>query len=138
MNNETILRNFIQKIWNEKNTENLSEFLAPTYTIHLDAGDPWEGKTLNHEEFKARLQNSFGPFPDIHFAIQTAIADGNAVVITWIMTGTNKGNIGSIPPTNKPIKTNGVTIYYFQDGKICGHSQVFDRKTVMQQLGFGR
>jgi predicted ester cyclase len=52
------------------------------------------------------------------------------------MTGTNLGPIGGFPPTGKSIKTNGATIYHFNDGKICGHSQVFDRTTVMKQLGF--
>jgi predicted ester cyclase len=52
------------------------------------------------------------------------------------MTGTNLGNIANIAATNKPIKTFGTTIYYFKNNKVCGHSQVFDRTTVMKQLGF--
>ena len=52
---------------------------------------------------------------------------------TW--TGTNSGK-GAFLPTNKAIRTNGVIIYHFQDGKICGHTQVFNRATVRWQLGF--
>jgi len=52
------------------------------------------------------------------------------------MTGTNTGNIGEIPATNKTIEANGATIYHFLDGKIYGHTQVFDRTTIMRQLGF--
>jgi steroid delta-isomerase-like uncharacterized protein len=136
MSNETILRVFMQKVWNEKRVASIPEFVHPEYTIHIDSGDAWEGKTLNNDEFKARLNDSFGPFPDIHFEILTAIADGDHVAITWIMTGTNLGHIGTFPPTGKAIKTPGVTIYHFSNGKICGHSQVFDRTTVMRQLGF--
>ena len=43
------------------------------------------------------------------------------------MTGINLGSIAGYPPTNKPIKTTGVTIYHFDNGKVCGHHQVFDR-----------
>lgn len=136
MTNETVLRDFMQKIWNEKDIESIPQFLSTEYTIYLDNQDPWEGKTLTQEEFKKRLDNSFVPFPDIHFEIQQSIADGDSVAITWIMTGTNRGKIGNFPPTNKPIKALGMTIYYFKDGKICGHSQVFDRTTIMKQLGF--
>ncbi|MES2134257.1 MAG: ester cyclase [Bacteroidota bacterium] len=136
MNNETILREFMQKVWNEKDFDAIPQFVDDTYTIYLDTGDLWEGKTLDHQEFKTRLNFSFNSFPDIHFSIQTAIADGNYVAITWIMTGTNLGNIGDFPPTGKSIKTNGSTIYHFKNGKICGHSQVFDRTIVMKQLGF--
>ncbi len=136
MNNEMILRTFMQKIWNEKNTDAIDEYVHEAYTIHLDAGDPWEGKILNHADFAIRLNYSFNSFPDIHFAIQSAIADGDHVAITWIMTGTNLGCIGGYPATNKEIRTAGTTIYYFNDGKVCGHYQVFDRTTVMKQLGF--
>ncbi len=136
MNNEDVLHEFMQKVWNEKDFNCVAKYLQEAYTIHIDTGDPWEGKTLNMEEFKVRLRYSFDSFPDIHFNILSSIADGNYVAIHWIMTGTNLGPIGGFPPTGKSIKTSGTTIYHFQNGKICGHSQVFDRTTVMKQLGF--
>jgi steroid delta-isomerase-like uncharacterized protein len=136
MNNEVLLNEFIQKVWNEKDVDSIEEYLHPAYTIHLDTGDPWEGKTLNLEEFKVRLRYSFDSFPDIYFNTLFSIADGNYVAMHWIMTGTNLGPIGGFPPTGKSIKAPGITIYHFNNGKICGHSQVFDRTTVMKQLGF--
>jgi len=78
----------------------------------------------------------FQSFPDIHFAIQQAISYGDYATITRIMTGNNLGGIAHFPPTNKSINTSGFTIYHFKNARICGHSQVFDRTTVMKQLGF--
>jgi predicted ester cyclase len=92
-------------------------------------------KTSN-DEFKTRLNDSFGPFPDIHFEILAAISDGDNVAITCIMTGTNPSPVGSFPPTGKAINTKVTSIYRFSNGKICGYSQVFDRTTVMRQPGF--
>lgn len=136
MNIESTLRDFIERVWNQKDFASIAKFVDSKYTVYCDNGDPWEGKTLNHEEFTTRLNFSFNSFPDINFDIQTAVADGNNVAITWIMTGTNLGDIGERPPTGKPIKTFGTTIYEFNNGRICGHTQVFDRTTVMKQLGF--
>ena len=136
MNNRDILIEFIERVWNQKQIECISEFLDTTYSIQIDTGDPWEGKTLTQDEYKKRLQYSFSSFPDIHFSIQTAISDGDFVAITWTLTGTNLGFIDKYPPTNKKIQTTGVTIYHFRNGKICGHNQVFDRSTVMKQLGY--
>jgi steroid delta-isomerase-like uncharacterized protein len=136
MNNEIILREFMQSIWNEKNFDDIPKYLSQEYTIHLDNADPWEGMTINHTEFETRLNYTFNSFPDIHFDIKTAVSDANLVAITWIMTGTNTGNIGEISATNKAIEVNGATIYHFLNGKICGHTQVFDRTTIMKQLGF--
>ncbi len=72
----------------------------------------------------------------MNFEITSAIEDENHVAITWILTGTNLGKIGEYPATQKAIKTRGMTIYHFNDGMISGHTQVFDRITVMKQLGF--
>jgi predicted ester cyclase len=89
MSNETILRAFMQKVWNEHDIHSIAIFVDTAYPIHLDTGDPWEGKTLNHQEFETRLYYSFHSFPDIHFEVQQANADGDYVAITWIMTGAN-------------------------------------------------
>lgn len=126
----------MQRVWNEKNIDAVSDYLAETYTIYLDHADPWEGKTLNREEFVARLRHTFGPFPDVHFHIQTTVSDADSVAVTWRMTGTNTGPIGDYPATHKKIEVDGISIYRFRDGKICGHMQVFDRTAVMRQLGF--
>ena len=126
----------MQEIWNEKKKDRVGIYLAEKYEIHLDTADPWEGKTLSHAEFKERLNYSFASFPDIHFEIISTIPEENHVAIAWIMTGTNLGEIGGFSPTGKPIRTNGMTIYHFKDGLINGHTQVFDRVTVMKQLGF--
>jgi len=136
MNKEDILREFMTKVWNNQRKDLVEKFVAKKYQIHLDTGDNWEGKILNHEEFKKRLDFSFNSFPDINFDITSAIEEENHVAITWILTGTNLGKIGDYPPTNKKIATKGITIYYFKQNLISGHSQVFDRITVMKQLGF--
>lgn len=138
MSNESILRAFMQRIWNEKKFDEIPHYVAESYKINLDNADPWEGKSLNHAEFIERLNFSFCSFPDIHFEIQSAISDGEHVAITWVMTGTNTGEIGGYPPTNQKIRANGVTLYHFRDGKICGHTQVYDRTSIMKQLGFLR
>ncbi len=136
MNNVTILQDFMQMVWNEKDLDAVERFVDNEYSIYLDTGDPWEGKTLDHDEFKKRLHYSFDSFPDIHFTVQSVIADGDHVAITWLMTGTNLGKIGVFPATGCTIKTQGATIYHFRNGKVCGHSQVFDRTTAIKQLGF--
>ena len=137
MNKALFLREFMDEIWNKKHLENVGAYIHEQYTIHLDPTDPWEGKTLSRSEFIHRMESaSFGPFPDMNFEITTTVEDEHHVAATWILTGTNLGNIGEIPPTNKSIETKGMTIYHFKDNLINGHTQIFDRKTVMEQLGF--
>ena len=136
MTKEKIIREFMAKVWNDRRKDLVENFIDEKYKIHLDTGDNWEGQILTHEEFKKRLDFSFNSFPDMNFEIMSAIEEENHVAITWILTGTNLGMIGNLPPTNKKIKTNGITIYYFNGNLISGHSQVFDRNIVAKQLGY--
>ncbi len=136
MNKEDILRDFIDEVWNNQGYDKVEKYIHPKYTVHVDNADPWEGKTIDHNQFKERLRFSFDSFPDMHFEITSAIEDGNQVAITWILTGTNSGPIAEYQATNNRIETKGMSMYYFKDGLISGHSQVFDRTTVMKQLGF--
>ncbi len=137
MNKESFLREFMDEVWNKKNFQKIGQFVHNQYTIHLDPGDPWEGKTLSNSEFKNRMEfDSFKPFPDMKFEITSAIEEENYVAITWRLKGTNLGQIGEYAPTKKAINTKGMTIYHFKDKLINGHTQIYDRKTVMEQLGF--
>ena len=136
MNRETFLRDFMDEIWNKQSFDKVEQYVHKEYIIHLDTNDPWEGKILNHSEFKERLKFSFNSIPDMNFEITSVISEENHVSITWILTGTNLGMIGGYPPTKKPINTKGMTIYHFKDNLINGHTQVFDRITIMKQLGF--
>ena len=133
---EACLRAFMEEVWNNQKFDQVEKFVHPEYQIFLDTSDPWEGQILSHTEFKERLKYSFDSFPDMNFKITQAIEEENHVAITWIMTGTNLGKIGALPPTNRSIKTSGMTIYHFKDQLISGHTQVFDRVRVMRQLGF--
>lgn len=136
MDKITFLRTFMEEIWNKQKFDKVEKFVYQEYNVYLDTADPWEGKTLSHSEFKKRLKYSFDAFPDMNFEITAAIEDENHVAINWILRGTNLGMIGGFPPTNKKIKTKGMTIYHFKDNLISGHTQVFDRMTVAKQLGF--
>ena len=126
----------MDEIWNKQRFDKVEQYVHKEYTIHLDTTDPWEGKTLNYSEFKERLKFSFNSFPNMNFEITSAIPEENHVAITWILTGTNLGMIGEYPPTKRNIATKGITIYHFKDNLINGHTQVFDRVTVLKQLGF--
>ncbi len=52
MNKESILREFMDEIWNKQRFDKVEQYVHKEYTIHLDTTDPWEGKTLNYSEFK--------------------------------------------------------------------------------------
>ena len=129
-----ILEKFIQSVWNEGDVEAASDFIAPAYTIHHDPGDPWEGMTLDTKGFKDRVRQSRGPVPDQRFALQDVFEGADRVVVTWLWTGTHRGEIAGFPATGRQLRMSGATVYHFEGERIAGHWQIADRLGIFQQL----
>jgi steroid delta-isomerase-like uncharacterized protein len=136
---KALLTSFLREVWSDGDIERCARYLAETYTIHHDPGDPWEGQTLDLEGFKARVAVSRAPFRDQHFRIDEIIADADKAVATWHWSATHAGDYPGFPATGKPITMSGATLYYFDDrGRITGHWQVADRLSIYQQLQHAR
>ena len=129
-----ILLEFIEKIWNEGKIDAISDFISETYTVYHDPGDPWEGKVLDLEGFKKRVSISRAPVPDQRFEIQESYENDSTVCITWLWSGTHKGDIAGFPASGKLLRMSGSTVYYFKNNKIIGHWQIADRMSIYQQL----
>lgn len=132
---KALLASFLKEVWSDGAIERCGAYLAETYTIHHDPGDPWEGQSLDIKGFKTRAALSRAPFPDQQFQVQEMIADAGKVVATWRWSATHTGDYPGFPATGKPITTSGATVYYFDDrGRITGHWQIADKLGIYQQL----
>ncbi|CAN5415312.1 hypothetical protein BH11PSE5_BH11PSE5_07860 [soil metagenome] len=130
-----LLAAFIQRVWDNGDAEGADRYLAETYTIRHDPGDPWEGRTLDRAEFKDRVRKSRAAFPDQRFDIQDLFADGDSVLMTWFWNGTHQGNLPGFSATGQIIRMSGATVYMFDsENLLTGHWQITDRLGVFQQL----
>lgn len=126
---------FIRQIWDEGDVDAADAYLAATYTIHHDPGDPWDGAVLDLAGFKDRVRKSRAAFPDQRFDIQGLFADGDSVVMTWLWSATHSGDLPGFPATGKTIRMSGATVYAFDaKERLTGHWQITDRLGVYQQL----
>ncbi|HKJ32731.1 MAG TPA: ester cyclase [Balneolales bacterium] len=130
---KNILLKFIQQVWNEGNADAASEYIASTYTIYHDPGDPWDDMTLDLEGFKTRVLKLRAPIPDQYFEIQEIFEKDNCVAITWLWHGSHLREIADYPATGKRLRMSGATVYYFEGKHITGHWQITDRLSVYQQ-----
>ncbi len=132
---KAILTRFMREVWSNGEAERCDTYLADTYTIHHDPGDPWDGQALDVEGFKTRVRLSRAPFPDQQFHVCEMIADENRVMVTWLWAATHTADHPSFPASGKPITMSGATVYYFDSAdKITGHWQIADRLGIYQQL----
>ncbi len=119
-----VLVDFLREVWDEGDTDACERFLAPSYTIHHDLGDPWAGQTLDLAGYQARLRNSRALFPDQCFDVAGLFEDGDVVVATWSWRATHRGDVPGFPATGERITMSGMTVCSFDgDGMKRGASE---------------
>ena len=74
-------------------------------------------------------------FPDIKWAVEDLIAEGNKVMIRWTWKGTNTGSFDGFPATNKEVIHNAINIFQFSGDKIIKAWMQADRLGFYQQIG---
>jgi steroid delta-isomerase-like uncharacterized protein len=74
-------------------------------------------------------------FPDLRFEIEQQLTDGDFVVTRWIATGTHRGVLMGIQPTNRRAVTHGCTVSQFQNGKGVHDWIYWDSGNLLRQLG---
>ena len=124
----------LNEVWSKGNLQIVDQLIAPQYTIRHDPGDKWDGQTFDLNTYKERVSMSRQTFPDLKFYTDDLLCEGNKVAVSWHFTGTLKGNIPGLAATNMPVSVSGLTIYYFANNKIIGHSQIVDRLGLMEHM----
>jgi steroid delta-isomerase-like uncharacterized protein len=108
---------------------------------HLDAG--YRGhetlmQNLGRAELKKNVQLYRTAFPDLVMKADEVASAGDKVLVRWTARGTHKGVFLGVPPTGKPAKTQGITVYTFRNGKIVEELTQWDVLAVIRDLGILR
>jgi len=116
---------------NEDTLAKAEELIAPNAIDHgvKDGSGAIEGL----RNFVTMFRSAF---PDLHFAIDQAIVEGNTLASRNTMTGTHKGEFMGAPATGKSFTVPGVDFMRFgADGRVVEHWGYQDEMGFMQQLG---
>ncbi|MEM7223770.1 MAG: ester cyclase [Pseudomonadota bacterium] len=132
------VRTLIEKVWNQGNSDNLADLVAPAYRIHREPGDPFEGKTLDHAAYGTRITKTRAALPDLTYVIEDLFGEDDKVAVRWHSKGTHSGDLPGFPATGKTVEMTGMTLFQLDDGKVAGHWQETDRVNMMLQLGLIR
>jgi predicted ester cyclase len=95
--------------WNTGELHLLDEVCAPNYSLNGNA-------TL--QNLKDAIAEIRQAVPNLHTEVYEMVAEGDWVAYRWVMEGTHQGEYRGIAPTGKPIKSTGMTMMRFADGKI--------------------
>ncbi len=74
-------------------------------------------------------------FPDVHYAVEDVVAEGDRVVLRWTWTGTHRASFRAFAPTGKRFSNGGIVIFRLRDGKIIEGTTMTDRLGFLEQIG---
>jgi len=129
--NKAIERRVFEEIWNEGVLDVADEVFAPNAVLHGLVADDLAGP----EAFKQTVAAYRAAIPDIHWAVEDQIAEGDMVVTRLTGTGTHQGELMGIPATGLQIAVTAIATVRIAEGKIQESWNSWDAAGLMQQLG---
>jgi predicted ester cyclase len=130
--NKTLMRRFIEEVWNKGNLQVAEEIFHPEASSPSAPGLPpgAEGVKMIATMFR-------NAFPDYWMTIDYIVAEDDRVAARFTQGGTHKGELFGIPPTGKTVKFTEMGILRIADGKVVESWYDVDMLGMMQQLGVG-
>jgi predicted ester cyclase len=97
--------------------------------------DPNAPEVRGPVEEKQLMAMYFSAFPDLRFAVEDMVAEGDKVVLRYTIRGTHRGELMGIPLTDKQVTLTATETYRLAGGKIEEQWVNMDALGMMQQLG---
>ncbi len=111
--NKSLVRRWVTELWNKGNLAVASEIFSSTYVHRTPVA------TFSDLAAFLQMVSDFRVgVPDVQVVIQDLMAEDDKLVFRWQLTGTHRGPLVGIAPTNKTISQSGITIQRVENGKI--------------------
>jgi len=129
--NAGVVRRFVDEVITRGEIERAGEFVWEDVVEQV----PLPGQGPGLEGLQDILRAMRAGFPDIVFAIEEQISEGDKVVSRFTWTGTHRGAFLGIPATGKPVRVWGMVIDRLVEGRIKETRILMDTMGMMMQLG---
>jgi steroid delta-isomerase-like uncharacterized protein len=118
------------EVWQQGTLDDLDAIFAADVVDHASSGEGTPGL----EALKARCRLLKAAFPDLACAYQHLIAEGEHVVLHWLVSGTHEGEYLGYPPTHRRVSWHGTMILRVVQGKITERWTYQDSDGLIKQL----
>ena len=131
--NKALVRHFFEEVFNQRNERSTAAILSPSFVVH-------------HPAFPEGIRGVPGimgmigmfraGFPDLSYAPDDLVAEGDKVAVRWTARGTHQGEFFGVPPTGRHVTAEVMEIHRIgPDGKIAEHWSASNDLGLLQQLG---
>ena len=129
--NATIVRRFADEVITQGQIDRTAEFVWEDVVEQV----PFPGQGPGVEGLKDVLRGMRNAFPDLVFATEEQVAQGDKVASRFEWTGTHQGEFLGVPATGRKVRVWGIVIDRLVDGRIKDTRIIMDIFGLMMQLG---
>jgi steroid delta-isomerase-like uncharacterized protein len=129
--NKSVVRAFIDALFTDGDLDATDRYLSADFVNH----DPPIGLPPDADGMRAAGAMFREAFPDWHSEVHALVAEDDIVVERFTASGTHRGELMGVAPTDKPVELKGINIFRVRDGRISERWGRLDELGLFQQLG---
>jgi steroid delta-isomerase-like uncharacterized protein len=108
--------------------------LAATHSEDSILLSPTAGTITGRSAIEKVYRLWFSAFPDMQLDVEERLIQGDRVVQTATITGTDVGGFLGLPPTRRMVRVSGAFLFTLKDGLILHERRILDLSSVLLQL----
>jgi steroid delta-isomerase-like uncharacterized protein len=93
------------------------------------------GKMIGKAEAKKFFATFARAFPDARLTVTNAWGTADGALVEYVLTGTQKGTIQGVAPTNRTVAVHAVDVMKITDGKVASSSTYSNGLELLTELG---
>jgi len=128
--NKEVIRAFVEEVINKGHLDRADDLVLENF-VELD---PLPGQQQGRQGLKEVIESMRAAFPDIHWALDEMVAEGDTVCSRFTWSGTHRGAFLGIQATGKFVTVKGMVIDLLANGKMSESRILMDTLGMMQQL----
>jgi len=133
--NKEKARRLMEEAFGQGKLELVDEVLHPDFVCcdpNSEAGEVRGADTIKQE-----IEYFRNAVPDLTYAVEDQVAEGDKVVTRYTASGTHQGEFFGVAPTGNRIEMSGIQIDRFDDesGKMVEEWPEYDMLGAMKQMG---
>jgi steroid delta-isomerase-like uncharacterized protein len=113
--NKDLIRHVFEQVIPAGDAVAMRELVTPDFLDH----DPLPGQPAGADGAEYVVANMHGAHPDLRFAIDDLVAEGDRVTVRWTMRGTSTGPLFGQPPSGQPVEFSAIVIFRIADGRLA-------------------
>lgn len=130
----SLIHQWFEEVWNQKNESAVDRMLAPDGVGH-GLTDAEGNEIVGPESFKRFHRAFVSAYPDLQVVVEDTVTEGDKIAARCRVRGSHSGDGMGMAATDQPVDFTGMIIVRVKDGKIVEAWNEFNFMQMYTQLG---